>query len=73
MPVVKGREIVAQLAERNAQVPIVVTAGWPTTESWVKEFAARGLRISLLAIPFDIATFFEHLALHLGPLDPPPD
>jgi CheY-like chemotaxis protein len=73
MPVVKGREIVARLAERNAQVPIVVTAGWPTTESWVKEFAARGLRISLLAIPFDIATFFEHLALHLGPLDPPPD
>jgi len=72
MPRMRGGELVRRLAERRITYPIIVISAWEKTEEWVNEYANRGMRISLLVAPFDIATFFAHISRHLGPFESPP-
>jgi CheY-like chemotaxis protein len=71
MPVVRGCDLVAMLAERKAPFPIIAVACWNETEEWVARFVRRGLRLSCLHSPFAVSEFYGHVSRHLGPLDAP--
>ena len=66
MPLLRGSDIVQRLAEIKATCPIIVISAWEQTQDWVDDFARRGMRISYLAAPFEIKTFFEHVSRHVG-------
>ena len=72
-PRLRAREFVGRLMERKAEFPIIVMSTYEPEESWVREYANRGINIKFLSMPFDVATFQNLVAASLKiPPDLPP-
>lgn len=60
MPVLSGHGLCERLLERQVSYPIIVLSIWEdVTQTWVQEFANRGLNVSFLSVPFDVETFIK--------------
>jgi DNA-binding NarL/FixJ family response regulator len=62
MPVMSGGELCRRLLDRKVTYPIIVVSSLGLSEQWVREFANRGLNVSLLdGPPFDLESFLKAL------------
>lgn len=63
-----GEELCRRLLDKKVTYPIIVDSPWEPTEQWVREFAGRGLNVSFLPLPFDVAslrTLLETVGLNV--------
>ena len=56
MPAMSGEELCSRLFARKVTYPIIVNFAYEPTEQWVREFAERGLNVSFLLLPCDVAS-----------------
>lgn len=69
-PGLDGGELVQKLAEKPAQVPVLIISAADT--DCVKELAGLGVKISYLQKPFGVRQFWQKLDELIGPCDNPP-
>ena len=50
-----GMELCLRLLDKKVTYPIIVDSPWEPTEQWVQAFATRGLNVSFLSLPCDVA------------------
>jgi DNA-binding NarL/FixJ family response regulator len=53
MPAITGEQLCRVLSKENVRYPILVDSPVEETQAWVKEFAGRGLNVSLFSSPRD--------------------
>ena len=67
--VMQGQEVVRRLVEKKVQFPILVISALADMSfgtCLAEECAAQGVRIGLLAKPFDIPSLRRLIAIHVG-------
>jgi DNA-binding NtrC family response regulator len=55
MPGLRGSEICQRLLARKVSYPIIVNSTWEPTETWARDLANRGLNVSFLPLPAQLA------------------
>lgn len=60
-PGMRGKELVERVMDRKASYPIIVVSAIDLEETWVREYASRGLNISFLPMPFLLESLRKRL------------
>ena len=69
MPIMCGSELCERLLDKKVTYPIIVNSAWGPTEQWVRELASRGLNVTFLPVPYEIACLRDRVeaALNIRP------
>jgi DNA-binding response OmpR family regulator len=61
-----GSELCERLLDKKVTYPIIVNSTWDETEQWVRGFANRGLNVSFLPLPCDVASLRNRMEAALN-------